>query len=342
MKNIFKSLPMVIFLGAVLAAHGAEEPPAFQRVKNSVVLLTAEQKSADIGSMTVANVVVHGTGVLIDKYNRVMTSADTVQTANWVQATFANDKQISARVESSATQADVASLELENIPDGIEGAPLGDSDKIQNGDPVFIVSVSSNAAPQMIACRITRRWKPETKTGNSPHEDLFEIGSELSNHNAGAPLFNAKGEVVGIVSRDFSSVPNIPGKAFAVPANLAAKLTLKTAFIWTGLSGRVLSGPTAEHFNLPQKCGYLIERISETSPSAQLGLRGGNRPSLLDGRPILLGGDIVLAVDGISFTADDAANKIRAHLRQIVNGARIRVKIFRDGKVEEITSLFER
>ncbi len=311
---------------SLMTLHAEDLPAVFQRVKNSVVVIEAQQKSAGISSSTVENILVRGTGVLINERREVMTASDIVQTANWIQAGVGNNKMVSARVESSATQADVAILELENVPPGIAGAKFGDSDKITSGQSVFIVSVSSDDDPRMTACHIIRRLQRETDTKNFPEGDLLEIDSGLAQQDDGAPLFNTSGEVIGIVSTDPLSVPHVTDRSFAVPTNIAVKLTIKTPFVWTGISGRLLIGPAAQQFNLPQDKGYLIEKISDTSPSAKLGLQSG---------------DIVLAVDGISFCADDAVVQIREHLRKLVTGGAVRVNIFRNGKIEELSSTFE-
>ena len=117
-------------------------------------------------------------------------------------------------------------------------------------------------------------------------------------------MFNKNGKVVGIVSYILSQSGGSEGLGFAVSVNTAKELLLNRDSVWTGLEAYLVSGPLARALNVPQEAGLLIQRVANDSPSEKLGLKPGMIPVQIAGERILLGGDIVLEVQGIPISND--------------------------------------
>ena len=83
-----------------------------------------------------------------------------------------------------------------------------------------------------------------------------------------------------------------------VTINTAKYLVLGRRSIWSGLEGHTLSGELAAIFNLPRPAGYLVKTVAKNSP-AEAGIRGGTKTVTIDGQMLVVGGDVLLAVDGI-------------------------------------------
>jgi len=122
-----------------------------------------------------------------------------------------------------------------------------------------------------------------------------------------------------------------------VTINTAKKLLLERKSFWAGLEGQMLSDAEADLLNLPPGAtGYIVKTVAKDSPGEQLGLRGATMVVNLGSGDVPLGGDIILAVDGVK---SDPANlqKIRDVLTSKPTGSPYKVTVLRAGKVIELT-----
>jgi S1-C subfamily serine protease len=149
------------------------------------------------------------------------------------------------------------------------------------------------------------------------------------------------GEVVGVVSQVLAEAAGYHGVGFAIPSNLARQILLEERTLWTGITGRMVEGASARLLGLPQNRGILIERLAGESPAARIGLKGGTRRGRLGKEEMTLGGDVLLAVNDISFDSEDGRGRIRQLLKRLPVGSRVHVKFLRDRKVQEIETRIE-
>jgi len=111
---------------------------------------------------------------------------------------------------------------------------------------------------------------------------------------------------------------------------------LEKRSFWSGLEGQMLSGDLADVLNVPNNMsGYLVKSVAKDSPGDWAGLRGGNRVATIDGEQVVLGGDILLSVDGIPASAANIP-KIREHMNGMKSGDPFKVSVLRAGKVMEL------
>ena len=120
--------------------------------------------------------------------------------------------------------------------------------------------------------------------------------------------------MIGIVSHNISKSGGSEGLGFVATVNTAKQLLLERRSFWTGLEGQLLSEELADLFNLPPKTvGFMVKTVAKNSPADEMGLRGGTKTAVIDGQPLVVGGDILLEVDGITVgTAADAARDPRS------------------------------
>ena len=166
-----------------------------------------------------------------------------------------------------------------------------------------------------------------------PLAEFFQTDATINTGNSGGPLFNLAGDVIGIVSHNISKGGGSEGLGFVVTINTAKDLLLARRSIWTGLEGHTLSGDLAAIFNLPQPEGFLVKTVAKGSPAAEAGIRGGNRTAVIDGQTLVVGGDVLLAVDGIPAGNLADYNRMREHLQRLAPGAPITVTVLRAGRV---------
>src|SRR5262249_32662485 len=157
--------------------------------------------------------------------------------------------------------------------------------------------------------------------------------------NSGGPMFSMAGEVIGVVSHNISKSGGSEGLGFAVTINTAKKLLLEESSFWSGLEGRLLSDQLADLLHLPPKTlGYLVKGVAKGSPAEAVGIRGGSKLAVIDGEQIVVGGDIILKVQGIPVASSVADyEKIREALLNVPHGGDMTVTVLRAGQVMELT-----
>jgi serine protease Do len=183
---------------------------------------------------------------------------------------------------------------------------------------------------------ISARWAPNTVYKTMPLAEFFQADATINTGNSGGPMFNSAGDVIGIVSHTISKSEGSEGLGFVVTMKTAKQLLLEKKSIWGGLEGEFLSDDMLDLLNVPNNMrGYLVKSVAKGSPGDETGLRGGTR--VVDGKQMVLGGDIILSVDGVP--ADSPANmmKIRDQLAARKPGETIKASVLRAGKIIELT-----
>lgn len=309
----------------------------YAQVSPAVVVIRAEgrappgtpgEQSAAFGSL--------GTGVLIDRTGRVLTAAHVVEISERVQVEFSGGNVVDATVLSVNTLADAALLQLESIPVDAVVAELGDSDTVRVGDPVFIIGAPYGMPHTLTAGYISgRRQADRTVSARLP--ELLQTDAAVNQGNSGGPLFDSQGRVVGVVSYIMSQSGGSEGLGFAVAINSVRTFLLERRPFWSGLSVIQVSGDMARALNVQQPGGLLVQQVARGSPGHRSGLREGAIPVRIGEHRMLLGGDIILAIDGIELGIEGSVDRVSDHLQTIPPGSAVRLKVLRAGLVVELT-----
>jgi S1-C subfamily serine protease len=216
-------------------------------------------------------------------------------------------------------------------------AKLTDSDPIRVGDDVFIVGAPYGLSHSLSTGIISARWEPDTVTPDFPLAEFFQTDAVINTGNSGGPMFSRDGKLIGIISHNISKSGGSEGLGFVVTSNTVTKLLVERKRHWSGLDLMVVTGPTAEALQVPQPGGWLVKKVVKDSTGGRLGLRGGDRVGIVDGQKLVVGGDIILAVQGIPTTSNDDIEKVVATMEALKNGDTLRVSVLRDKKVQELS-----
>ena len=322
-----------------MGVYATDLSDLYQRVKGAVVIINTNERII-IPSREKREVRTEGlgSGVLISGDGKVLTAAHVVQIADQLIVRFENGELIPADVLSSSPAADLALLQLERMPQNPVIAKLGNSDSLQVGEQIFVVGAPYGIGHSLTVGYVSGKHKEQQTAGDALSIDLIQTDAAINQGNSGGPMFNMNGEIVGIVSHILSQSGGFEGIGFAVTVNLAKEILLNQPFFWTGLEGFYLEGPLAYIFNLPQESGLLIQRVAEGSLGARMGLNGGNIIAVIEDHPILLGGDIILEVEGIPL-ALNRMQEMQDKINSIKPGNSITILVLRGGKIREVTAL---
>jgi S1-C subfamily serine protease len=315
----------------------------FKRVDDAVVVVhTSERIVTRDSNRTPVSMQALGSGVLVAG-GKVLTAAHVVQTADAVMVEFPHEVRVRARIIASDPAADLALLQLESVPAGIAPVELGDSDQAEVGDPVFVVGAPFGITHTLTVGHVSARRKSNITSAGMVETELFQTDAAINHGNSGGPMFNMHGEVIGVVSHIISTSGGSEGLGFVVTSNVARDLLFARPTAWSGIEGYVLRGDLARAFNIPAPgVGLLVQRVAAGSPAERLGIRGGSVTALIEDEQLVLGGDVILAVQGVAFGSPDAYDNIRRRLSAIPPGGAIRLAVLRRGEVVELSGAVPR
>jgi serine protease Do len=310
--------------------HAELVSDVFKQVKDSVVVIgTTETEVPSVPGGAATSIGGLGSGVLIDRLGIVLTAAHVVQVADEILVEFTSGEVIPAIVQGSIPSADLAVLKLERPPTEAVAVRLGDSDKSEVGDQILIVGAPLGISHTLTVGHISARRVTDDLFGGLVTAEMFQTDAAINVGNSGGPMFNMAGEVIGIVSHMITQSGSYEGLGFVMTSNLARNLLLQERPIWSGFDGYTLTGEMAAALNLPQDAGILVQRVAQGSPASRMGLQPGSIRAEINGESIILGGDVILEIDGIRFSDPGAIKSIRNRLTTLAPGTEIELTVLR-------------
>ncbi len=303
----------------------------FKKVSPSVVVINSKGTVIAENGQT-ATVGGLGTGVLISKDGYVMTAAHVVHAADSLVVSFRDGEEvINATVVASEPSADVALLKLDKMPENAYVAKIGDSDDVKIGDEVFIIGTPYGLSHTLTVGHISARHEPYSLPGELALAEFFQTDAAVNQGNSGGPMFNMKGEVIGIVSHIITKSGGFEGIGFAATTKTANEFLLEKKTFWAGITGFALYGDLARIFNVPQENAILIQRVAKGSPAHKLGLKGGSVQAQIGDNKLTVGGDILLSINGISLDNTGSYLKARESVSNLSEDSEVSVIVLRSG-----------
>lgn len=335
MKNAFYILVLVL----TIQGFSQKISTLYENTHDAVVLIQTMRTEVlyEEGLTTMSGLKGLGSGFIISKEGDILTAAHLVQTAEHIIVTFSDGEEIPAKVLYSFPAADVALIRLENPKSTpVTILKLGDSDKAKTGDQVFIIGAPYGLKHSLSVGYISGKHKRDAAYNGLVTSEIIQSDAAINVGSSGGPMFNMKGEVIGISSFILSLSKGFQGLGFAASSNIAKKLLLEEQAIWTGIESNLVSGPLAEILNLPQSGGVLVQRVASHSLGDLLGLEGGHYKIIVENSELILGGDIILKLDEIPLTNEDNLIKSWYTLQSLKSGDYLNITILRRGKIIEI------
>ena len=289
-----------------------------------------------------------GSGFLYDGEGRVVTNNHVVENATRVEVTFSDGSTQEARILGVDPDSDLAVLEVDIVPSGIQPLSLGNSDALQVGQTVAAIG-NPFGLEGTLTTGIVSSLGRVVPSGLSQFSipQVIQTDAAINPGNSGGPLLNLNGEVVGVNTQILTSDGSRAnsGVGFSVPSNIIGKVVPgliesgSYTWPWLGVSGGTLSSIIAKANKLDELRGAYIFEVLPDGPAAKAGLRGAEREVELDGLPVPVGGDVVTAVDGQTIVSFDDLLEYIA-LRSEV-GQTLQLTIVRDGREQTVSVTLE-
>jgi len=248
-----------------------------------------------------------GSGFILDKAGHILTNFHVVEGANrGIEVQLSNKHRYSAKVVGTDKTHDLALLQID--APNLQPVTLADSAELAVGQKVFAIGNPFGLAGTMTRGIISSIRQVRGAEG-APIEDAIQTDAAINPGNSGGPLLNSKGEVIGINTMIASNgAEQSSGIGFAIPINTAkAVLADLTRYGQVrrpslGIVSYPIGPDLAEQMGLNADSGVLIQKVIPGGAADRAGLRGGNEQAYVGNTPIMLGGDLIVAIDGQQVT----------------------------------------
>jgi S1-C subfamily serine protease len=286
-------------------AYDAEEQnniAVYKRVLPSVVNITSTTLVFNFFYGTVPQQG-QGSGFVLDRAGHVLTNYHVVEGANrGVEVMLSNKHRYAAKVVGTDKTHDLALLKID--APNLEPVTLADSSGLSVGQKVYAIGNPFGLSGTMTRGIISSIRSIKGAEG-SPIEDAIQTDAAINPGNSGGPLLNSHGEVIGINTMIASNgAEQSSGIGFAIPINTAkavlADLTKfgKVKRPSLGIVSYGIGPDLASQMGLAVDSGVLIQKVVPGGAADRAGLHGGNQQAYVGNMPIMLGGDLIVAVDG--------------------------------------------
>jgi S1-C subfamily serine protease len=244
-----------------------------------------------------------GSGFILDKTGHVLTNFHVVEGANrGIEVTLSNKRKYAAKVVGTDRVHDLALLQID--APNLAPVTLADSSELNVGQKVYAIGNPFGLAGTMTR-GIISAIRPIRSVNGAPIEDAIQTDAAINPGNSGGPLLNSHGEVIGINTMIASNgADQSSGIGFAIPINTAkavlADLTrygrVKRPSL--GIVSFAIGPDLASEMGLAVEQGVLIQKVIPGGAADRAGLRGGHEQAYVGNTPIMLGGDLIVAIDG--------------------------------------------
>jgi len=270
-----------------------------------------------------------GSGFVIDKEGHILTNYHVIADARQVEVTMHNRKKFRATVVGTDPTHDLAVIQI--TAPNLTPSVLGDSRNLQVGQKVYAIGNPFGLAGTMTR-GIVSSIRPVREPNGATIDEAIQTDAAINPGNSGGPLMNWHGEVIGINTMILSNVGQNAGIGFAIPINTAKAVLNDLVTLGRvrrpalGVATIPIGPELAEQIGLPVDFGLLIVKVTPGGAAEHAGLRGGNERAYLGNIPIMLGGDLIVAIDGENVQdQQDLAQVMNAHRA----GDMVKVTVYR-------------
>jgi S1-C subfamily serine protease len=284
-----------------------------------------------------------GSGFVFDKVGHIITNYHVVQGAAHVQVSFSSQDQLSARVIGADPSTDTAVLKVDAHSRALTPLPLGNSDSVTVGDPVYAIGNPFGFTRTLTTGVVSAVQRTIEAPNTLSIDHAIQTDAAINHGNSGGPLIDRTGRVVGVTSQISTGNTGQQGSlgiGFAIPINtvrgVVAQLIQngKVEHVFIGISTTPVTQQLAKLFKLPVDSGLLVQFVQKGSPGEKAGIRVGASKVVVGGVSYVVGGDIIVGAGGKNIATSE---QLRDAISQLKPGDKVKLDIYRDGSHKTVT-----
>ncbi len=273
-----------------------------------------------------------GSGFLISADGKILTNSHVVANDKQLEVTLSDQTRYPAKLLNRDEANDLALIQI-TPRKKLAWLRLGDSDMLQVGQKVLAIGNPFGLNGSLTTGVVSSLGRTIRGENDRQLEGLIQTDAAINFGNSGGPLLNSMGDVIAINTAILGPSGGNIGIGFAMPINRAKTMIedfqagRKRPRL--GVSVVPISGDYADALNLPTQGGLLIQEVESGSAAARAGLRGGRETVQIGNVQVVVGGDLITAIDGKPVEQDDAISRALARKR---TGDMLELTIFRSGR----------
>ena len=282
-----------------------------------------------------------GSGSILNKEGHILTNYHVVQEAQKIEVSLANKKTYTAKVLGADPDNDLAVLKIEAPATELVTIPLGTAKDLFVGQKVLAIGNPFGLDRTLTTGIVSGLSRPiRSEMTQRLIEGVIQTDAAINPGNSGGPLLNSKGQMIGINTMIYSPSGGSVGIGFAVPVETAKRVIADIQQFGRvrkprlGIQSVPLSARLAEALELPVQEGLLVMTATPGGSAAKAGIQGGNERAQLGRSIILIGGDIITAIDGQPMLNSDDLDRVM-NTKNI--GDTVKVELYRGGRKQAVS-----
>ena len=276
-----------------------------------------------------------GSGSIIDTAGHILTNHHVIRDSTRLEVTLSDESKWPARFVGADPDNDLAVIKIDVPKEKLRVIPMGDSSKLKVGQKVLAIGNPFGLGQTLTTGIISSLGRSIRSEAGILIQDVIQTDAAINPGNSGGPLLDSTGKIIGINSAIISPTGASVGIGFAVPVNTAKRILpelIKKGYVsypWIGVSVYPLIPEFAKFLDLKVERGAVISEVVKGGPAERAGLRGGDRQVQVGNSLIMVGGDVIVEIDGVKvMSSDDLIRMIRDHRA----GEMVELKVLRKGK----------
>ena len=245
-----------------------------------------------------------GSGFIIDPRGYILTNYHVVAGAQTMEVVLGDQSRYPAKFIGADQRNDVALIKIEPKGKQLASLTLGDSSTLQVGQKVLAIGDPFGFQSTLTTGVVSALGRTVQTSQSTFIDEAIQTDASINRGNSGGPLINTHGEVIGINSAIYTPTGTTAGIGFAIPINSAKLIASdlmsggKVRRAYLGVQTIPVGGWLAEALDLPTQEGLLVEQATKGGPAAAAGVHGGDRVAQAGMRKIMIGGDVIVGLDG--------------------------------------------
>ncbi|HHY76433.1 MAG TPA: PDZ domain-containing protein [Firmicutes bacterium] len=325
----------------------------YEAVKRGVVMVSTEQISTGSPLFDRFSRRGNGSGFFVDSYGHIVTNYHVIENATRILVHTHSGRVYEAYVVGTDRLTDLAVLRVDVPPGEAVALRLADYESIRVGQKAIAIgmplatgsSMGLDRSPTLTTGVISAKDRSlliesQTRPGVNDFtvENLLQTDAAVNPGNSGGPLLNSRGEVVGVVTAIMDSASGI---GFAIPCNVVSEVVPqliskgRVERAYMGISYLPLDGLRKAYgddiisaLGLPSEHGALVTEVEAGGPGARAGIRGSTKKTTVSGIEFPVGGDVIVAVDGVAVSGSDLSQMILERKP----GDKVKLELYREGR----------
>jgi S1-C subfamily serine protease len=279
-----------------------------------------------------------GSGFVYSEEGHIVTNQHVVDGANRIEVSFTDGTTRPAEIIGTDPYTDLAVLKVNK--EGLEPLSLGDSSNVTVGQKAVAIGNPFGLRGSMTSGIISQKGRTLRTQGGFSTPNVLQTDAAINPGNSGGPLMNIQGEVIGVNTAIETNTGVFSGIGFAVPSN-----TVKTVVPeliengdfehpWIGVSGVDVTQDIAQEMELESTTGFLVMEVVSGGPAESAGLQEGDRNVTLNGAEVLVGGDVIVGINGEEIRG--ISDVLLYLAREAEVGEEVELTVIRDGEEIEV------